>query len=73
MGWVLYRQGDLEGALSHLERAHAQRPDPEIAAHIGEILWKLGRKDDARRTFQDALKRNPGNDVLTDAAKKFAD
>jgi Flp pilus assembly protein TadD len=50
MGWVLYRQGDLPSALTHLERAYTRRDDPEIAAHLGEVLWVSGRKEDARLT-----------------------
>lgn len=73
MGWVLYRQGELAGALAHLERAYAQRQDPEIAAHLGEVLWMLGRKDDARRTLREASKNHPANEVLADALKKFPD
>jgi len=72
LGWVMYRQGDLEGALAKLERAHTLRADPEIAAHIGEILWRLGRVDDARRTFREALKKDPDNEVLSEAARKFS-
>jgi len=72
LGWVMYRQGDLEGALAKLERAHTIRADPEIAAHIGEILWRLGRVDDAWRTFREALKKDPDNEVLSEAARKFA-
>ena len=72
MGWVLYRQGDFPGALTQLERAHAQRPDPEIAAHLGEVLWMLGRKDDARRTWREAQKKHPGSEELAEVVKKFA-
>lgn len=73
MGWVLYRTGDLAGALAHLERAYGQRPDPEIAAHLGEVLWQLGRRDEARRTWRDAAARNPDNEVLSEALRKFSD
>lgn len=73
MGWVLYRQGELPAALTHLERAYAQRQDPEIAAHLGEVLWVLGRKDDARRTWREASEKFPANEVLAEALKKFAD
>lgn len=73
MGWVLYRQGDLAAALTQLERAYAQRQDPEIAAHLGEVLWMLGRKDDARRTLREASKNFPANEVLADTLKKFPD
>jgi tetratricopeptide (TPR) repeat protein len=72
LGWVLYRQGDLAGALSALERAYAQRDDPEIAAHLGEVLSTLGRADEARRILTEAHKKYPDSDTLTDAVKKFA-
>lgn len=71
LGWVMFRQGDLEGALAKLEQAHAKRPDPEIAAHIGEIQFRLGRHADAQRTFREALKRDPDNEALSEAARKF--
>ena len=72
LGWVLYRQGDLAGALSALERAYAQRDDPEIAAHLGEVLSVLGRTDEARRILGEAHKKYPDNDTLNAAVKKFA-
>ncbi|MBE7423307.1 MAG: tetratricopeptide repeat protein [Zoogloeaceae bacterium] len=72
MGWVLYRKGDPAGALSHLQRAHSIRPDPEIAAHLGEVLWVLGRRDEARRTWQEAAQVHPGNEVLVEVIKRFA-
>ena len=72
MAWVLYRQGDHEGALALLQRALALRPDPEIAAHTGEVLWMLGRKEEAQRTLREAHKRDPANEVLNEAIKKFS-
>ncbi len=45
MGWVLYRMGDLKGAAAHLRRAWDGRPDGEIGAHLGEVLWMLGDRD----------------------------
>ena len=71
MGWVLFRQGDLPGALTYLERAYAKRSDPEIAAHLGEVLWALNRKDDARLLLKDAAKKNPDNEALTGVIKKL--
>jgi predicted negative regulator of RcsB-dependent stress response len=64
--------GDFPAALVQLERAYAQRPDPEIAAHLGEVLWMLGRKDDARRIWSEAKKKHPANEELAEAVKKFA-
>ncbi len=72
MGWVLFRQGDLPGALAYLERALVKRDDPEIAAHIGEVLWALGRKDEAQRLLREAKQKYPDNDLLIEAVKKFS-
>ena len=72
MGWVLYRKGDSAGALTHLQRAFSIRPDPEIAAHLGEVLWALGRREEARKTWQEAVKANPGNEVLAEVIKRFS-
>lgn len=72
MGWVLYRQGNLDGALTHLQRAYALRPDPEIAAHLGEVLWMLGRKNEAQAILRDAQKKDPAHEVLVEAVKKFS-
>ena len=71
LGWVLYRQGDFPGALVQLERAYALRPDPEIAAHLGEVFWMLGRQDDARSTWREAQKKHPANEELAGVVKKF--
>lgn len=73
LGWVLYRQGDLPGGLAALERAYATRDDPEIAAHLGEVLWSMERKDEARKLLRAAQKKHPDNEPLADAVKKFAD
>jgi tetratricopeptide (TPR) repeat protein len=71
MGWVLYRQGKLPEALQTLERAYRIKADPEIAAHLGEVLWVLDRKEDARRILKEAAKAHPDNEVLSGAVKKF--
>jgi Flp pilus assembly protein TadD len=71
-GWVLYRRGESAAALDVLRKAFALRADPEIAAHLGEVLWSLGRKDEARQTWGSALKANPGNEVLVGTVRKFA-
>lgn len=71
LGWVLYRQGKLGEALSTLERAYQIKSDPEIAAHIGEVLWALNRKEEARRMLTEAAKKHPENDVLSGTIKKL--
>jgi tetratricopeptide (TPR) repeat protein len=70
-GWVQFRRGETAAALATLQRAFAIRSDPEIAAHLGEVLWTLGRRDDAARTWSDAAKAHPGNDALTATIKRF--
>ncbi|MDR2015764.1 MAG: tetratricopeptide repeat protein [Azoarcus sp.] len=64
MGWVRFKRGDLAGALERLEQAHTLRADPEIAAHLGEVLLRLGRGDEARRVLDKAKTANPGNATL---------
>lgn len=71
MGWVLYRLGDLPGALDYLQRSFAKREDPEIAAHLGEVLWMMGRKDEARRLLLDLQKKHPKNEVLAETVRKL--
>ncbi|MBS1145427.1 MAG: pilus assembly protein TadD [Proteobacteria bacterium] len=71
LGWVLFRQGKLADALKTLENAYKIKADPEIAAHLGEVLWSLNRKDEARRILSEARKANPGNEVLSGVIKKL--
>ncbi len=70
-GWVLYRRGDNNGALGYLQKAYSQRPDPEIAAHLGEVLWRLGRHEEAEKTWNAAIRAHPGNAALAATIKKF--
>lgn len=64
MGWVQYRLGNLEEAEKHLRRAYNLRRDPEIAVHLGEVLWKKGDKEAARQLWQEARAKDPQNDTL---------
>ncbi|RLJ67953.1 tetratricopeptide repeat protein [Sulfurisoma sediminicola] len=70
-GWVQFRRGQTAAALVTLQRAFAIRPDPEIAAHVGEVMWALGRREEAAKTWADAAKLHPGNDELTATIKRF--
>jgi tetratricopeptide (TPR) repeat protein len=71
LGWVLYRQGKTEEALKELQRAYAGRQDAEIAAHLGEVLWVLGRRVEAQKVWDEALAKTPSNDVLIKTVQKF--
>jgi len=71
LGWVLYREGDLKGAARELRRAYAGRPDAEIGAHLGEVLWMLGERDEARRIWDESLKAGPDNETLLKTIKRL--
>lgn len=70
-GWVLYRMGDLEGAIRLLRKAYSLRPDVEIAAHLGEVLWKAGMRDEARTLLRQAREMEPGNEVLRETLARL--
>jgi Flp pilus assembly protein TadD len=64
LGWVEFRLGNNDEALRLLQKAYATRPDAEIAAHLGEVLWAMGRQDEARRIWAEGRNRDAGNEVL---------
>jgi Tfp pilus assembly protein PilF len=59
MGWVLHKLGRNEEGLVYLRKAREGAGDPEIDYHIGEVQWALGQRDEARRTWAEALERHP--------------
>ncbi|MBC7778669.1 MAG: tetratricopeptide repeat protein [Proteobacteria bacterium] len=71
MGWVFFRMGDAQKALEYLRRGYQLKPDAEIAAHLGEVLWTQGQRDDANRIWDEALKANPDNDALRGTVKRL--
>ena len=64
LGWVNFRMGRMQDAIKHLQTAYGQRPDPEIAAHYGEVLWSAGNRDEARKVWNAALSENPNHETL---------
>lgn len=64
MGWVEFRLGKLKQAEALLRRAYALRPDVEIGAHLGEVLWASGKKDEAQQLWRAALAKDPANETL---------
>jgi tetratricopeptide (TPR) repeat protein len=64
LGWVLYRQGRTEQALSYLKVAYSDDRGGDIAAHLGEVLWKLGQHDEAQRIWTEAGAVDPDNNLL---------
>ncbi len=70
MGWALVRLGRLEEGRTWLETAWARSEDPEVAAHLGETYWLLGRVDDARRLWDETLAKHPGSRPLLRAIER---
>ncbi len=71
LGWIEYRMGNREEALRLLRQAYASRPDTEIGAHLGEVLWSLGQRDEARRIWRESRGRDAGNDVLRETLARL--
>lgn len=71
MGWVFYRMGDNKTAIEYLRRAFAMRPDAEIAAHLGEVLWANGERVEAEKIWGDAMRQYPGNEVIASTIKRL--
>ncbi len=71
MGWGYYLTGNLAKSEEFMRRAFATLPDPEIAAHLGEVLWQQGAREEAKKIWQDTLQKNPDSAVLKAVIKKF--
>ncbi|MDZ7751333.1 MAG: tetratricopeptide repeat protein [Gammaproteobacteria bacterium] len=71
MGWVLYRLGRHDEALEYLRRAASLSDDVEVAAHLGEVLWVAGRKEEARAVWDNALEHTPDDRRLLEVIKRF--
>lgn len=71
MGWVHYRLGDPEKALGYLQDAFSRFPDHEVAAHLGEVLWVLGRHDDAREVWKQGLRNTPDSPIIRETIERL--
>lgn len=71
LGWVEYRMGNRDEAIRLLRGAYQARPDPEIAAHLGEVLWSAGQNEEARRVFREGRSRDSSNDVLRETLARL--
>jgi len=71
VGWAQYRLGHLDEAEKYLRQAMEQRPDPEIAAHLGEVLWAKGERKLAQDLWQSQLKNAPDNPVLLETVRRL--
>ena len=71
LGWALYKVARYEEALVQMRRAFAAFPDDEVASHLGEVLWALGRFDEAMRVWQDALVTDPESPLIAEAMERL--
>jgi len=71
MGWVLYRLGRHEEAVDYLQRALTAKHDPEIAAHLGEVLWHSARQREAQQIWEKAAKDFPDDELLRDTMQRL--
>jgi tetratricopeptide (TPR) repeat protein len=71
LAWVEFRMGNKPEALRILEGAYKQRPDADIAAHLGEVLWSLGQRDRAQSVWKEGLLMNSDNDTLQETLKRL--
>ena len=70
-GWLQFKLGNNEKALDYLQQAYEKQPENEIAAHLAEVLWVLGRKDEARKLFNKAIKDAPDDEYLLDFQRRI--
>jgi len=72
LGWAQYRLGRLDDAVKSLRQAYQKQPDAEIAAHLGEVLWQAGQKDEAQKVWDQGRKKDATNKVLLETVKRLA-
>lgn len=71
LAWAQYKLGRYEEALANLERAYAVFPDAEVAAHLGEVLWMMGRRNEAERVWNNALRERPDSAILLNTIERL--
>ena len=71
LGWVYYKLGQYSESEALLREAHTAFPDPEVAAHLGEVLWVQGRQIEARDVWRDGLSRVPDHPIILEAVERL--
>lgn len=71
LGWLAFRRGDLAQALEKLRAASLKLKDPEVSAHLGEVLWHSGQQGEARKVWAEARKRDPNHRVLNETMRRL--
>lgn len=71
LGWVQYKRGNLTEARRLLQKAYDAYPDPEVAAHLGEVLWQLGEQEQATAIWNRARQQSPDNQIILETVNRF--
>jgi tetratricopeptide (TPR) repeat protein len=71
LGWAHYRLGHLDEAVQQLKLAYQKQPDAEIAAHLGEVLWVSGHKDEAKKIWDQGQKKDAKNKILLETIHRL--
>lgn len=71
LGWLYFKRGDAEAALKYLRVAYQKQPESEIAAHLAEVLWGLGGREEAKSIFEQAIEKSPDDEYLLKFKHKF--
>lgn len=71
MGWVLFRMGNIAESLKYLRQAYAGRSDPEIAAHLAEVLWASGERSEAEGILKEAAQKHPKNEIIQNTIERL--
>ena len=70
-GWLQFKLGNVPSALSYLQQAYEKQKENEIAAHITEVLWASGKKDEAERFFNRVFRESPADEYLKAVEKRL--
>ncbi len=70
-GWLQFKRGKYELALEYLRKAYAKQPENEIAAHIAEVLWAMGKEKDAKEFFEPIFNKFPDDEYLLKFKRRF--
>ena len=71
LGWAQFKLGRYEEALTNLRRAYAVFPDAEVASHVGEVLWMMGREQEAVEIWRGALEDQPDSDLIKEVVHRL--
>jgi tetratricopeptide (TPR) repeat protein len=71
MGWISYRLGHLDESEKFLRRAWALDRNPEISAHLGEVLWVIGKQEAARSIWREGMEADGENPVLKETLQRM--